>query len=162
MLYRGYSNDFKNWVYGSYFEYMKIMPPPFGRTNSKNIDYCIIKNGFADWNLPTKPQFIKVDPDSVGLFSGLLTNDGKKNRLFSGDIVEISDVETGKVLYRGVIQYFLQDKYPAFDIDLKYIPTDYSYDTNVLSEILNGGYETISRVGNVYETPKLDVKLNIK
>ena len=161
-VYRGYSDDFRQWIYGSYFEYVKIMPPATGISKSENVDHCIIRNGFADWNLPTKPQLITVDPNSVGLFTGLLTNDGKHEKLFSDDIVEVSDTETGETMYRGVIEYFLRDGYPAFDIDQKYIPTDFDYDFNVLSEILAKGYEMITRIGTVYDSPDLMANLENK
>ncbi|EAG2936573.1 hypothetical protein B5H31_16960, partial [Listeria monocytogenes] len=42
--------------------------------------------------------------------------------------------------------------YPAFDIEA---PSSWYYESNVLSTIMGGDYETIEVIGNVWENPNL-------
>lgn len=84
-------------------------------------------------------------------YTGLKDRNGTE--IYEGDILRIiDDTDDG---YLGVVQWFGDDSYPAFDIRNKDIPNNYYYDSNVLSAISNGDFETIEVVGNIYENPEL-------
>ena len=72
ILFRGWSENHKQWVYGYYFK-------EAGKSGK-----CYILNGTLQIGDVPKNMF-EVVPESVGMFSGL--TDRKKARLFEGDIV---------------------------------------------------------------------------
>ena len=72
--------------------------------------------------------------------------------IYEGDIVLIDDDGDS---YITTIVWCSEDNYPAFDLDFKYIPDEWHYDSNALSSIMNNDYETIEVIGNIYENPEL-------
>ena len=72
ILFRGWSENQKQWVYGYYFK------------DAGKKGKCYIMNGALQIGDVPKNVF-EVVPESVGRFSGLVDN--KKARLFEGDIV---------------------------------------------------------------------------
>lgn len=71
--------------------------------------------------------------------------------VFQGDIVKVTD-EDEEYSYISVVKNYAEEGYPAFDIEY---PSDWEYESNALSTIMSGGYETIEIIGNIYENPEL-------
>lgn len=85
----------------------------------------------------------------------LMQSTGLKDKngveIFEGDIVKVTD-EDEEYSYISVVKNYAEEGYPAFDIEY---PSDWEYESNALSTIMSGGYETIEVIGNIYEDPKL-------
>ena len=85
ILFRG-KNGHGRWVYGSYFLHLKRTLCVIGdRAEDEDMEHVIIQDGFSDWNMPRDMEAIRVDPETVGEWTGLLDAKGKK--IFEGDIV---------------------------------------------------------------------------
>lgn len=83
-------------------------------------------------------------------FTGL--KDANGDDIYENDIIKVSD-ETGSS-FVSVVKYFDYDDYPAFDLDPQYIPTDWYFETNILSILKADGTE-IKVVGNVHTSLEL-------
>ncbi|MDV7874496.1 YopX family protein [Enterococcus gallinarum] len=85
----------------------------------------------------------------------LMQSTGLKDKngveIFEGDIVKVTD-EDEAYSYISVVKNYAEEGYPAFDIEY---PSDWDYESNVLSTIMGGDYETIEVIGNVWENPNL-------
>ena len=85
----------------------------------------------------------------------LMQSTGLKDKngveVFQGDIVKVTD-EDEECSYISVVKNYAEEGYPAFDIEY---PSDWEYESNALSTIMSGGYETIEIIGNIYENPEL-------
>lgn len=88
ILFRGKRIDNGEWVYGAFS--MKDCDSPFGEMLDRP---SIIK--YED---PFSGFWFRVDPDTVGQFTGLTDKNGK--RVFEGDVMEF---EAYGILYRGVV-----------------------------------------------------------
>lgn len=91
----------------------------------------------------------EIVPETVGQSTGL--KDLKGVEIFEGDIVKVTD-EDEAYSYISVVKNYAEEGYPAFDIEY---PSDWEYESNALSTIMSGGYETIEIIGNIYENPEL-------
>lgn len=83
-------------------------------------------------------------------YTGLKDSNG--DDIYENDIIKVSD-ETGSS-FVSVVKYFDYDDYPAFDLDPQYIPTDWYFETNILSILKADGTE-IKVVGNVHTSLEL-------
>ena len=122
ILFRGKRKGTGEWVYGNY---------AFTDNNSKQ--HFIFQNKAFEY---------EVSPKSVGQYTGLTDENGKK--IFEGDIVkscEYDDIYT--------IKYFDADNYPAFDC----VPEVPSCECNGLTFLVNT--EGCEIIGNIYDNPEL-------
>ncbi|MDT2709511.1 YopX family protein [Enterococcus gallinarum] len=86
----------------------------------------------------------------------LMQSTGLKDKngveIFEGDVVKVSDGSNEEDSYFSVVKNYADEGYPAFDIEA---PSSWYYESNVLSTITCGEYETIEVIGNIYENPEL-------
>lgn len=85
----------------------------------------------------------------------LMQSTGLKDKngveIFEGYIVKVTG-EDEEYSYNDVVKNYADEGYPAFDIEY---PSEWHYESNVLSAIMSGGHETIEVLGNIYENPEL-------
>ncbi len=93
--------------------------------------------------------------------SVLMQSTGLKDKngveIFEADVVKVSDGGNEEDSYISVVKNYADEGYPAFDIEA---PSSWYYESNVLSTITCGEYETIEVIGNIYENPELLEKAN--
>lgn len=86
----------------------------------------------------------------------LMQSTGLKDKngveIFEGDVVKVSDGGNEEDSYTSVVKNYADEGYPAFDIEA---PSSWYYESNVLSTIMGGDYETIEVIGNVWDNPNL-------
>lgn len=91
----------------------------------------------------------------------LIQSTGLKDKngveIFEADVVKVSDGGNEEDSYISVVKNYADEGYPAFDIEA---PSSWYYESNVLSTITCGEYETIEVIGNIYENPELLEKAN--
>ncbi|MBF0724998.1 hypothetical protein IR166_04850 [Enterococcus faecalis] len=91
----------------------------------------------------------------------LMQSTGLKDKngveIFEADVVKVSDGGNEEDSYTSMVKNYADEGYPAFDIEA---PSSWYYESNVLSTIMGGDYETIEVIGNIYENPELLEKAN--
>lgn len=86
--FRGKRVDNGEWAYG----YLYIHEPPlqcFKSDTPENVTAYILKTGFADWNMSRPIDFVEVDIETLGQFTGKLDDAGVE--IYEDDIIRVSD-----------------------------------------------------------------------
>lgn len=102
VLFRGWHEDSKQWVFGYLF-----------KNAGKNGNYYILNGALQIGDVPK--NMFEVVPESVGQFTGL--DDSKKRKLFSGDIIlakgkkSVGDYVTSIVFADGAFKPKRNDTY---------------------------------------------------
>ncbi|EGO2631659.1 hypothetical protein IET32_001516 [Enterococcus faecalis] len=116
-----------------------------------NKTYEITEIDFGDEQLKTElGDWWSFDEVEIMQSTGVKDKNGVE--IFEGDVVKVTDVESGKYSYISAVKNYSNEGYPALDIE--YPPT-YYYESNVLSAIMCNGFETIEVIGNVWDNPEL-------
>lgn len=130
ILFRGYSTESGQWVYGFYREYIIY------QSCGKCIDHI---NYFIDL---TKGGSEFVKPETVGQFTGLYDKNGKE--IYEGDIVS-----NGAQNYS--ISFSLRYGWMLTKGDFSYSVGNETLDSSIDKCVIEG----VAIVGNVYDNPEL-------
>lgn len=103
-------------------------------------------NSIEYWNTPSELKSYHVRNLVLMQSTGLKDKNGVE--IFEGDVVKVSDGGNEEDSYTSVVKNYADEGYPAFDIEA---PSSWYYESNVLSTIMGGDYETIEVIGNVWE-----------
>lgn len=104
ILFRAKSLESGEWAYGYYYKH----EPPLccgckDKSTAGQPKHYILQTAFADWGMPRGVNFIEVDPNTLGQWTGLYTglmNKSKPIKIFEGDKM-LQNNETGVVRYEG-------------------------------------------------------------
>lgn len=98
--------------------------------------------------LPKYEELYDIYLSDVILMQSIGLKDKNSVEIFEGDVVKVSDGGNEEDSYTSVVKNYADEGYPAFDIEA---PSSWYYESNVLSTIMGGDYETIEVIGNVWE-----------
>lgn len=84
-------------------------------------------------------------------YTGLKDVNGKP--IYEGDILKVTADDGDS--YLAPVKYGIDQDYPAFDLDGKYVSNRWDYESNRLSSIAYGDGSTMSIVGNIHENKDL-------
>ena len=119
-----------------------------GLTEVVSIDFFRKKIKINHWEYGNS-NFFPLDEVVLMQSTGLKDKNGVE--IFEGDVVKVSDGGNEEDSYTSVVKNYAEEGYPAFDIEA---PSSWYYESNVLSTIMGGDYETIEVIGNVWENPE--------
>ena len=136
IIFRG-KDKLGHWLYGG-FHLWKTRQPCVCNDELKpeEIKHIIIKNSFADWNMPRTMQPYEVVPETVGQYTDLTDKNGTK--IFEGDIVQSIELEL-----KGII---------VFDEHCRFMIKDFSTGSTYLISYNN---DEIQVIGNIHDNPEL-------
>lgn len=97
-LSRGKCLDSGKWVQGYYCKHETRQICPMGdNLEDEEIKHLIIRDTFADWNMPKSLEGIEVDPETVGRYTGRKDKHG--NKIFLGDIIKDCENYTRTIVW---------------------------------------------------------------
>ena len=137
-----------NWAYGSYFKHIKRQICPIGNDSLKeeDIEHLIIRDCFADWNMPKEIECVRIKPDTVGQYIGLEAK--REAKIFEDDIIKF--FYNNKKYYRAI-------KYSMGEYGVLIEGECISMEANFLTIADLIGYVgcDLEVVGNIYDNKEL-------
>lgn len=133
------------------------MIPKFRAWDGKYMiyDFFVSSHGnpydYADVVYDT-PNMETVEAPNFKIMQSTGLKDKNGVEVFEGDVVKVSDGSNEEDSYISVVKNYAGEGYPAFDIEA---PSSWYYESNILSTIMGGDYETIEVIGNIYDNPEL-------
>ena len=142
ILFRG-KDRLGHWLYGGFHLWEMRQPCVIDdELKPEEIKHIIIKNSFADWNMPRTMQPYVVIPSTVGQYTGLTDKNGTK--IFEGDILQFDYI--GKNLgVNGVA--FVNFQNGKFGVEW-----GYHKEFVCLDGFAN---TTLEVIGNIHDNPEL-------
>ena len=127
ILFRGKRKDNSEWVYGNY-----------AVTDNNGKQHFIFQN---------KAFEFEVDPETVGQYTGITDDNGKK--IFEGDILGITNDDPD---YDYITKVYLDCDTLCVDVQGQ----DYDYTSiGFAIEIWNDECDQVEVIGNIYDNPEL-------
>lgn len=142
ILFRGKRKDNGEWVFGSLVDNL------FFNENGK-VPYIFQPGeGYDCWNdLEEEIDFFEVDPETVGQYTGITDDDGKK--IFEGDILGITNDDPD---YDYKTKVYLDCDTLCVDVQGQ----DYDYTSiGFAIEIWDDECDQVKIIGNIYDKPEL-------
>ncbi|MFD1901744.1 YopX family protein [Enterococcus termitis] len=98
-------------------------------------------------------EFTRKNEDVILMqYTGLKDDSEEQFEIYEKSIVKVVDNQGDYFI--GVVEYFADENYPAFDIHAKYYKGWY-FESNVLSEAKQNDTLSIYVIGDIYTTPEL-------
>ena len=139
ILFRAKRVKNNQWVEGSYHKHETRQVCPYGdKLSPDEIKHLIIRDTFADWNMPREIEATEVLPDTIGQYTGLTDKNGK--RIFDGDIIEY---------FGEQYQVIWKNDEATFSIALG--NNEYCYFDDLDSNLS-------AVIGNVYDNPEMQLE----
>lgn len=149
ILFRGRCIDYDEtygWVEGYYVHLQDVW---------KNRDVHRIYNGFSESDCyGFYPDYYKVDPDTIGQFTGLIDKDG--NKIFEGDILEYrSNFDWGGEEINHVVVFWEEHRW-SYETIYSNRWTENWNNKGHRCDVYKGIVEKYGKViGNIHDNPEL-------
>lgn len=124
---------------GQWIEGVPVDVTPLSCFEKAPPEILMARAGFADWGMPRPIDYVRVNPDTVCQYTGLMDSSGVK--IFEGDIVE------NRHGVRGVIRYGDWNCGCCYDV--------YGY---VANELVSWDDDSIRVVGNIHDAEESDAE----
>lgn len=158
--FRAKTLDSNRWIEGYYVRHETRMLQPLGddKLADDEVEHFIVRDDSTDWGLPRELISFKINPKTLGQYTGLIDRNGK--RVFEGDIVDIVIFSNGhRRRDRGVIKF--NTWRATFSIysnlpEKAFSNTDVGEYINPMGHLLKSlGEELGVVIGNRYDNPEL-------
>lgn len=160
ILFRGKSVEDGKWFTG---QLLRLKSSVSGKELNVIVEGCEWDDSDEWFNIF---KMAKVVPETVGQFTGLTDNNGK--RIFEGDIIRYADlydyncylesidnpevydnIDLGNIWTIDEVVYGIKVGYPAFDLK------KHDFETNGLSELSESGQYFYEVISNIHDNPEL-------
>lgn len=147
ILFRGKDLNTGTWIEGFYVYHINRTPSPIGdRLRPGDEEHLLVKDAFSDWNMPRGIDGHRVNPKTVGQYTGLKDKHGK--HIFEGDVVRYTKRQfDGSDAYSTGAVDFMEGCFAVCDYCLNNWLWNGSDGNTQLSEI--------EVVGNIHDNPEL-------